>query len=63
MQIDLMPAVEAYLTARIADLAKFHPNPADAIRELEGVRSLVRGLVKQNEMLAQAFNEKPCNKP
>lgn len=62
MTIDLLPAIEAYVTARISDLAKFHVEPQAAIRELEGVRALVRGLVKQNELLERTFNH-PCNKP
>jgi hypothetical protein len=63
MTMNLLPAVEAYISARIMDLAKFQPNPEIPIKELEGVRTLVRGLALQNEMLERAFNEKPCNKP
>lgn len=56
--MNLLPAVEAYITQRIADLAKFHPHPGDRIDELETVRSLCRGLDRQFNVISEALNPK-----
>ena len=55
MTLNLLPVLEAYITGRISDLAKFHANPEQSIRELENVRTLCRGLVKLHDFLEQRF--------
>jgi hypothetical protein len=49
--MNLLPAVEAYLAERQTQLRAFdHPN-FQAIRELESVAILCRGLAKQSEAI------------
>jgi hypothetical protein len=68
--MNLLPAVEAYITERVAQLRKREIPPFDTIRELCAVSSLCAGLTEQaalmddmlslnNPAVLKASEEKP----
>jgi hypothetical protein len=49
--MNLLPAVEAYIAERRAQLKRRNPVPVEILRELEAISGLCRGLSTQAEIL------------